>query len=235
MTVVQNAGLFYRPQYEQSSAYNLILSDLTVATASAPRYSGTKAPIRLQAVLATPIVYYTDHLEPSSTASRYRTIRIVYMLLDEDHRPNVALTSTRLRLDGHGFNAIESPCGTSLSTNRFHSCALVLDQSILPQRKGMLARAHCRQHIVHSADHAKPAAIMGSRLLRWLVYSACASNSNILYARGPSGPVISQSGLDVVRLQHTANVGVNFRFHSDPEIVAYVGINGWKPIRGTAA
>eukprot|EP00966_Prymnesium_polylepis_P292553 6756381-Prymnesium_polylepis.1 len=224
-TIVQQAVALYRPEYGQSLSYSLLLGGAAAASRSAPSYSSTLAAQSVQAVVATPTLYYTDQLSSSSMASRYRTIRVAYMLLDEDYRPNVDATSARLRLEGAGGSAVESSCGTTSSGSSHHTCTLLLSQ----QHFATVSTNASLALIAGSTSFSAPVTL--SPLPPWvasycagLVHASCTTSDNFLYARAPAGPVVSQSQFSVqVLLRHTTNAGVvNFRFQFDPTVATFV-------------
>ena len=195
---------------------------------SPPFVYGTTIPATsLRALLATPTLHYTDLLDSSLTAQKYRTIRVVFMLLDDDFRPNVAATAMQLLVNGLPGSAVSSSCGTSQSASSQHVCSLALNQEHfssvdtsaslqLTTASGLFFAAVLNLAAIPSwvADHCEG-----------LVLASCDSGGNFMYARGPSGPVEPQSDFSVqILLVHTGNAGVvNFRFQFDPTIVSFAG------------
>eukprot|EP00966_Prymnesium_polylepis_P120468 2784000-Prymnesium_polylepis.1 len=117
---VQGAAYLYRPGYGQAQTFALVQGDSTIATTNVASYSDSKPAQAVQAVVATPTLYFTDSLSLSADELLYRTVRIVYLLLDEDHRPNVAPIATSLKLAGTASGVAHSACGTAQTASTHH-------------------------------------------------------------------------------------------------------------------
>ena len=226
LAVSQQAASVFRPEYGSTQQYALVLNDRTASTRSAPAYSDVKPAVSVQAHLATPTLYFTDQLESSATAARYRTLRVAFMLLDDDYRPHVAPAATALRLEGVGTTSIEASCGTTLSANAHHTCSLQLEQAHFSTTTTSASLE------LIAGDTSFPMSLVLQPLPTWLdsdclglVRASCDSSGSFLYARAPPGLVVAQSIFSVtVHLRHTANAGaVNFRFQLDPSLVEFVG------------
>ena len=126
LSAVQQAVALFRPVYGQMQSYQLSLSGDVIATSSALPYLGVKVTQSVRMVVATSSLYFTDHLDSPAAEVAYRTVRVAFILFDEDFRPNVARTSVVLRLSGGGGGSVESYCGLTQSAASHHTCSLTL-------------------------------------------------------------------------------------------------------------
>ncbi|KAL3920992.1 MAG: hypothetical protein SGPRY_005055, partial [Prymnesium sp.] len=180
----------------------------------------------MQGVVATRNIFFTDQLGSSSSEGYYRTIRVVYMLLDDEYRANVAPTPVQLSVIGLGPTSMDATCGTTRSSARQHTCsvALGLEHFKSEERTASVVLTTGSTSISRSITLAA-LPVWATDYCSGLVYASCASSDNFLYARAPAGAVPRLSTFVVeVRLRHTGGAGaINFRFQFDPSVVEFVG------------
>ena len=226
LSVTQAVKSLHRPFYGQVQQYALSLHGEGLGTSSALTYGAASAASSIRVVVATPTLYFTDQLQ-SGAASRYRTARLVYVLLDDDFRPNVAATSVVLRLEGAGGDAVTASCGTTQSASSHHVCAWELGQEHFSTAERSVSLVVSASGGVSQASTLRLAALppwVGDYCLG-LSVASCYPGATFMYARGPAGPVEASEVFSVqVLLRHDAGSAgvVNFRFQFDPSVAAFV-------------
>jgi hypothetical protein len=222
LSLEQSIGELYRPKYKESAEYRLMVNGETLHTQSLLQYTTLKAPTTVRGVLATPELYFTDRLATSVHETNYRTARVVYMLLDEDYRPNVQSTSFTLSVSGvtntNGCVSTESmlqhTCSLQLSTDDFpledenrtlslQAGGLLFNDSIvLKARPAWSSSGHCGNGVL-------------------------CSESIMVYAIGPAGPIQANSEFYVnLYVNHSTSIrGIRFRLWYNSTIVRYVRID----------
>ncbi|KAL1524168.1 hypothetical protein AB1Y20_019077 [Prymnesium parvum] len=220
----QPTAPLYRPRYGDSTAFSLLLGGAVAATASYAN-SELKPATSMRAVVVTPTLSYSDQLGTSADESNQRTLRVSYMLLDEDFRPNVLPVTAQLRLDSSAGGSLRTTCSTTQSSDLQHVCSLQLERDNFSVDFQNVTMTLLVGSIAYTAE------VVLSPLPSWvlnycdgLLSSSCATDDHFMYARAPAGPVDSQSVFKVqVLLRHAANAGVvNFRFQFDPSLVSFV-------------
>lgn len=221
--LAQPISTLYRPEFGQQPQFTVVLGGATAAILPGIGYESVGAVTSLRAVLATPRVYMTDRIE---SASSFRTLRMVYMLLDEDYRPHVASVRPRLRISFDESDITEVTCNATKPSAAHHTCSLSLDQGFFSEnsRNGSVSL------ILDSFTHTESFQLQSTP--PWtadyclgLTRSTCGLSPSFLYARAPIGPVKRLSDFNVqVHLHHTSSSGVvHFRFQFDPTLVLFVG------------